>query len=51
MWALERQVRRMDDFKAAFFDNFGTHRTRRFTPVSIDTRVFDEPDWDIELDF
>ena len=51
MWALERQVRRMDDFKAAFFDNFGTHRLRRFTPVSIDARVFDEPDWDIELDF
>lgn len=51
MWALERQVRRMDDFKAAFFDNFGAHRLRRFTPVSIDARVFDEPDWDIELDF
>ena len=51
LWSLERQVRRMDDFKAAFFDNFGARRTRAFTPVSIDTRVFDEPDWDIELDF
>ena len=51
LWSLERQVRRMDDFKAAFFDNFGARHTRTFTPVSIDTRVFDEPDWDIELDF
>ena len=50
LWSLERQVRRMDDFKAAFFDNFGERRKRAFTPVSIDTRVFDEPDWDIELD-
>ena len=51
LWSLERQVRRMDDFKAAFFSHFGAKRTRAFTPVSIDTRVFDEPDWDIELDF
>jgi hypothetical protein len=50
LWSLERQVRRMDDFKAAFFGCFGATRTRTFTPVSIDTRVFDEPDWDIELD-
>ena len=51
LWSLERQVRRMDDFRAAFFANFGERRTRTFTPVSIDTRVFDEPDWDIQLEF
>ncbi len=51
LWSLERQVRRMDDFRAAFFVNFGEKRTRAVVPVSIDTRVFDEPDWDIELDF
>ena len=50
LWSLERQVRRMDDFKAAFFANFGERRARTFTPISIDTRIFDEPDWDIELD-
>ena len=51
LWALERQVRRMDDFRAAFFAQFGERRLRAFTPVSIDTRVFDEPDWDIQLEF
>lgn len=51
LWSLERQVRRLVDFRAAFFANFGEKRTRTFVPVSIDTRVFDEPDWDIELDF